>query len=125
MKLVALDFDGVIHSYTSGWTAADVIPDLPIPGAIAFINALLDDDRFQVCVYSSRSNREGGIAAMREYIHQHGVPKPEIDQVLFVTEKPQAALMIDDRGFQFRGEFPTLDEVDAFRPWRMAPQRET
>lgn len=30
---VIIDFDGVLHSYTSGRKGADVIPDPPTPGA--------------------------------------------------------------------------------------------
>ena len=37
MKTILLDFDGVIHSYTSGWKGAGVIPDPPVPGAIDFL----------------------------------------------------------------------------------------
>jgi len=35
--ILCLDFDGVIHSYSSGWKGADVIPDPPVPGAFDFI----------------------------------------------------------------------------------------
>ena len=33
-KTILVDFDGVIHSYTSVLKGARVIPDLPVPGAI-------------------------------------------------------------------------------------------
>lgn len=31
-KVISFDFDGVIHSYTSGWKGADIIPDVPVKG---------------------------------------------------------------------------------------------
>ena len=30
-KTVVFDFDGVIHSYTSGWKGESVITDPPVP----------------------------------------------------------------------------------------------
>lgn len=50
---LCVDFDGVVHSYTSPWKGAAVISDPPVPGAIEWLLACLD--YFEVVIYSSRS----------------------------------------------------------------------
>ena len=67
--ILCLDFDGVIHSYTSGWKGADVVSDPPVPGAIAFLREAVKF--FRVAIFSSRSNQPGGIEAMAMFIGQH------------------------------------------------------
>ena len=32
-QTVALDFDGVVHAYTTPWESHNIIPDAPVPGA--------------------------------------------------------------------------------------------
>ena len=61
--ILCVDFDGVIHSYASGWKGADAIPDPPVPGAMEFLREALR--HFRVSIFSSRSNQPGGIAAMQ------------------------------------------------------------
>jgi len=39
-KTIVFDFDGVIHSYTSGWQGISVIPDPVVPEIQAAINYL-------------------------------------------------------------------------------------
>src|SRR5262245_1372983 len=64
--ILCLDFDGVIHSYTSGWKGVDVIPDPPVPGALDFIDKARE--HFIVAIYSSRSGQIGGKHAMTEWL---------------------------------------------------------
>lgn len=117
MRLIALDFDGVLHSYASGWHGAHVVSDAPVPGALNFIKELIEDKRFVVCIYSSRSHQPGGIDAMKEWLFNEGLTQEQLSQIEFPKNKPQAKLIIDDRGFQFQGKFPTLDYIDNFVPW--------
>lgn len=35
---LAVDFDGVLHQYTTPWSNAATIPDPPVDGAIAWLN---------------------------------------------------------------------------------------
>ena len=128
---LCVDFDGVIHSYRSGWQGATVISDPPVPGAIEALHAYLE--HFEVAIYSARSAQEGGIRAMRnfinihdtEYLKRNGCPGPEawsekclINRLLFPTSKPAAVLYIDDRGLRFEGVFPDIQTLkESLVPW--------
>jgi hypothetical protein len=114
-KIICVDFDNVIHSYTSGWQRTDVISDPPVDGAIEWLCDLLNYG-FEVCIYSSRSRFESGIQAMKEWLCAHGMAL-YINELKFPTQKPSAWLTIDDRAICFNGTFPTIDEIDNFKPW--------
>lgn len=120
--ILCLDFDGVIHSYTSRWQGAEVIPDPPVDGAIGFMLDALH--RFDVVIFSSRSNQDGGIDAMRAWLKEHAgncwyesLQGPGLEDVRFVKEKPPALVTIDDRAITFTGEWPSLDQISNFKPW--------
>ena len=123
--ILCLDFDGVIHSYISGWKGADVIPDPPVPGALRFIVHAMD--LFTVAIFSSRSNQPGGLKAMREWIgfwsvdDEHGFPDT-FDHgiwgsIQWPTEKPAAFVTLDDRAIQFDGTWPNISDLREFKPW--------
>jgi hypothetical protein len=123
--ILCLDFDGVIHSYSSGWKGADTIPDPPVAGALKFIVSAMD--HFTVHIFSSRSNQPGGIKAMVEWLgywsvdREHGMPD-DFDHarwsaLVWPTEKPPALVTIDDRAITFTGNWPSLDSLLAFKPW--------
>ena len=122
--ILCVDFDGVIHSYESGWQGADVVADGPVPGAIDFLSRATD--HFDVCIYSSRSSQPGGREAMggalARWIKEWAETAPEgltPPVVRMAAEKPAAFLTIDDRAVCFEGDFAALDpaKLAAFKPW--------
>jgi hypothetical protein len=129
--ILCLDFDGVLHSYISGWKGADVIPDPPVPGAIAFLYKATQD--FEVYIFSSRSNQPYGIAAMRDWLtkwtYDHfdctfaGAPTDFaqaialLDAIRWPTEKPAAMVTLDDRAVTFTGTWPSIESLKRFQPW--------
>lgn len=120
--ILCLDFDGVIHSYTSPWQGPDIIPDTIVEGAIAFILEALK--HFDVVIYSSRSASIGGVRAMARYMKIHAGAAwfespdgPGIESIRFAAEKPAAFLTIDDRAICFDGTWPSIETLKSFKPW--------
>jgi hypothetical protein len=64
--ILCLDFDGVLHSYSSGWQGPRCIPDPPVPGALEFLVKAVKT--FDVHIFSSRSGCIGGRRAMRRWL---------------------------------------------------------
>ena len=122
--ILCLDFDGVIHSYDSGWKGANIVPDAPVPGAMRFI---WDASKsFNIHIFSSRSNQRGGIKAMKKWLETHfrnywAADRTTADDILaeikWPTEKPPALITIDDRAICFDGNWPTIDTLINFKPW--------
>src|SRR5262245_25209151 len=111
--ILCLDFDGVCHSYVSGWQGATTIADPPVAGLFPFLKRA--SVVFDVQIYSSRSHHEGGIAAMRNwfiqaYIMQYkgGVVPDFLYALTFPLEKPPAFVTLDDRALTFTGVWPTV-----------------
>ncbi len=111
-KTVVFDFDGVIHSYTSGWKGQCVIPDPPVPGikeAIAEIRTA----GYEVVVVSARCASVQGQGSVRAWLLDNGIG---VDAVMM--EKPPAIAYIDDRAICFDGKPETLlAKVREFAPW--------
>jgi hypothetical protein len=130
--ILCLDFDGVIHSYTSGWKGAATVSDPPVLGAFEFIEQALD--HFDVQIFSSRTgqweDRDSGLQrvtgerAMQEWfemwavrslghVRGHGV----LGLVGWPSKKPSAFVTIDDRALTFDGTWPDLETLKSFKPW--------
>jgi hypothetical protein len=128
-KIICVDFDGVLHSYTSGWQGVANIPDPPVPGAIKWLESLLPcPDELGMApahngpvavIYSSRSKSWRGRRAMKKWLIQQGMhPSYFKEKILkFPIKKPAAWLTIDDRVICFTGEFPSIETINSFKPW--------
>jgi len=125
---LCIDFDGVLHSYTSGWKGADVVPDPPVDGAMRFLWDAAE--HFTLAIFSSRSHQSGGKAAMKEWLTEHfrsfwTADRTHADDILaeiqWPNEKPAAFLSIDDRALCFEGAWPDAKELLGFKPWNKRP----
>lgn len=122
--ILCMDWDGVIHSYSSGWKGPAIIPDPPVPGALLWL--LKASKLFDVVIYSSRSKDPEAITAMRMWLayHAHATlsdlqASELLAVVTFAHEKPAAFLTIDDRAICFDGDWSKLDpeKLLKFKPW--------
>lgn len=120
--ILCLDFDGVCHSYTSGWKGVDVIPDDAVPGLFEFLEEAAP--HFDIQVFSSRSHHPGGPEAMafwfyaqRKKWREAGGQGSEIVSISFPKEKPSAFVSLDDRGLTFDGTWPDVEMLRNFKPW--------
>jgi hypothetical protein len=116
-RIIAVDFDGVLHCYDGEWRGPDVVAAGPVRGAIAWLKALLADERLDVQIFSTRNHQPGGIEAMSLWLLNHGLTSEELDLIGFPLVKLPASLIVDDRAFCFRGKFPTPEDIMSFKPW--------
>ena len=121
MKRICVDFDGVIHSYTSGWKGADVIPDPPVPGAIMFLNRLIAMG-YEVVIHTTRASDDnpGGAEAIRAWFIRNDF----LYSVVITDRKMPAEVYIDDRALRFEGSWPSDSQLEwAARPWNRPDRR--
>lgn len=111
-KTVVFDFDGVIHSYKSGWQDIDIIPDPPVDG-IDKVMKKLHELGYYIVIVSTRSVNLKGRTAMREWLANYDIYYDDIQAV-----KPPAIVYVDDRAICFKGQTDTLvDEIVNFTSW--------
>lgn len=111
-QTVVFDFDGVIHSYTSGWQGENVIPDPPVPGIAESIKSFRENG-YEVIVVSTRCKFGAGKGAILRYLEKNGI---YVDDIM--AEKPPAICYIDDRAICFDGHPETLlEKVQNFKTW--------
>lgn len=127
---LCLDFDGVCHSYDSGWQGADVIPDPPVSGLFEFL--VEAQEHFVVNIYSSRSHQDGGIEAMRNWfqkwyytwaLESKYSATNVFSELKFPDYKPGSFISLDDRGILFTGTWPDPENLLDFKPWNKEEEK--
>jgi 5'(3')-deoxyribonucleotidase len=112
-KIVAVDFDGVIHNADKGWGDGTCYGD-PLPGSIESIKKL--SETYDVIIFTAKAkpdrplvNNKTGVMLVREWFDRHGI----LEYIKDVTsEKPRAELYIDDNGYRFENWNDTLKFVE-------------
>lgn len=118
MRLL-FDFDGVIHSYISGWSGVDLALDPPVKGIKECIDRLKETGVYEIVIYSSRCSHEAGIKCIEQYCKYRNIYYDEISK-----EKKAAYLTIDDRAICFDGNgFELFDLIEKFKPWQKTPMQ--
>lgn len=112
MAAVCFDFDGVIHSYKSGWKGIDIIPDPPVDG-IREVMQELKDDGYTVVILTTRAAEIPGKIAVCEWCNKHGITYDLVTAV-----KPPSVVYVDDRGMKFEGNTTGLvEKIKGFHSW--------
>lgn len=113
-KVVALDFDGVIHSYSTPWVADHIIPDPPVEGIDIALKELTKEG-YTLMIFSSRARSAKAVRAMREWLRKYNLSQYIFD---ICYEKPVAVAYVDDRAIYFDGNPSSiLPAVKALVPW--------
>ena len=113
-RTIVFDFDGVIHSYTSGWQGIDIIPDKPTDGIQDVIDELRNKG-YEVIIVSTRCVEEKGIKAIQNYLKENDIVVDDI-----MAHKPPALVYVDDRAITFDGKTSTLvEKICTFKPWNV------
>jgi phosphoglycolate phosphatase-like HAD superfamily hydrolase len=102
MKTVAVDFDGVLNTYT-GWQGEDELFD-PREGVEWFLDELTKT--YEVVIYTTRD-----AVRVMHWLEHHGLA-PYISSVEN-GEKPKAVAYLDDRAVRFDGDYRSaLHHID-------------
>jgi hypothetical protein len=108
---IAVDFDGVIHSYTTPWISGAHIPDEPVPGAIDWLRRM--SRHFNIVIHTTRASTVEGEHAVYQWLARYGISPDNV-----TDQKVPALIYIDDRGYRFEGDnFPTRHAMMMARPW--------
>lgn len=110
---VAIDFDGVIHTFDKGFYDGTCYGD-PIPGSIEAIKSI--SKKYNIIIFTAKAkpnrplvNGKTGVELVKEWLDKHGI----LECVSEITsEKPRAKVYIDDHGYRFENWDDTLNFLE-------------
>jgi ribonucleotide monophosphatase NagD (HAD superfamily) len=110
---IAIDFDGVIHTFDKGFHDGTCYGD-PIEGSLEAIKQLAK--KYKIVIFTAKAkpdrplvNGKTGTQLVEEWLEKYEIK----DCVSYITsEKPRAMLYIDDNGYRFENWTDTLKFVE-------------
>jgi hypothetical protein len=111
-QVIAIDFDGVIHSFELGFHDGTIY-GTPIPGSIEAIKKI--SKKYKIVIYTAKAkkdrpliNGKTGIELVWEWLKKYN-----IDQYIqeITAEKPRAICYIDDKAIRFINWNQTLNDL--------------
>ena len=112
-KVLAIDFDGVIHNFDKGWHDGTCYGE-PLPGSLKAIELLSKKYNIIIFTAKAKSNRplvngKTGKELVREWLEKHNV----MQYIQSITsEMPRAKVYIDDNGYRFSSWNKTLEDLE-------------
>lgn len=123
-RTICIDFDGVIHDYSSGWQGEDVFGQM-IPNADTG-TSVLKQKGWTVIIFTTRKKTD----ELEKWLKEHNITYDYINenpgQPDGTSGKIMADVYLDDRGICFRGRWDSwlVREILDFEPWQEQQKKE-
>lgn len=114
-RTIAIDFDGVIHSFEYGYHDGTIY-GTPIEGSIESLKHL--SEKYKIIIFTAKAkadrpliNGKTGTQLVWEWLEKHNIKK-YISEV--TAEKPRCICYIDDKAIQFQNWKQALKDLEKF-----------
>lgn len=114
-KTIAIDFDGVIHSFEYGFHDGTIY-GTPIEGSVDALKSL--SKKYNLVIYTAKAkpdrpliNGKTGTELVREWLEKYNISQYIVK---ITAEKPRAICYIDDKAIRFTSWQQTLEELNDF-----------
>ena len=115
LKNIAIDFDGVIHTFDKGFYDGTCYGD-PLPGSLEAIKKL--SENYNIIIFTAKAkpsrplvNGKTGTELVVEWLTKHDVMQHVVE---VTSEKPRAQLYIDDNGYHFKNWGDTMKYLEGW-----------